>query len=155
MIQLSRCSTYVRYVSFDRLRFLSFSEKKVCSRYPFKGIPNKAPIHPTTLEAGDFLCEFVKKIGGKIAMKAQTFTITEEAGIHARPASVLVSNASKFTSEINLEYKEKKANLKSIMGVMALGIKKGETVKITAEGADEDQAIEKLTDLLKSSNMAQ
>ena len=88
-------------------------------------------------------------------MKEQTFTITEEAGIHARPASVLVSNAGKFSSEINLVYKEKKANLKSIMGVMALGIKKGETVKITAEGPDEEQAIEKLTDLLKSANMAE
>jgi phosphocarrier protein len=88
-------------------------------------------------------------------MKEQTFTVTEEAGIHARPASVLVSNASKFSSEINLEYKDKKANVKSIMGVMALGIKKGEIIKITAEGADEEQAIEKLADLLKSANMAE
>jgi phosphocarrier protein len=87
-------------------------------------------------------------------MKEKTFTITEEAGIHARPASLLVSNAGKFSSEINIEYKEKKANLKSIMGVMALGIKKGETIKITAEGPDEDDAIIKLEELLKSSNMA-
>jgi phosphocarrier protein len=87
-------------------------------------------------------------------MKEQTFTVTEEAGIHARPASLLVSNAGKFSSEINLEYKEKKANLKSIMGVMALGIKKGETIKIIAEGSDEEEAITKLEELLKSSNMA-
>ncbi|MCH5585379.1 phosphocarrier protein HPr [Shimazuella sp. AN120528] len=87
-------------------------------------------------------------------MKEKTFTVIEEAGIHARPASLLVSNASKFSSEINIEYKDKKANLKSIMGVMALGIKKGETIKITAEGSDEDDAIVKLEELLKSSNMA-
>lgn len=87
-------------------------------------------------------------------MKEKTFTIIEEAGIHARPASLLVSNAGKFSSEINIEYKEKKANLKSIMGVMALGIKKGETIKITEEGPDEDDAIVKLEELLKSSNLA-
>lgn len=87
-------------------------------------------------------------------MTEKTFTITDEAGIHARPASLLVTNASKFQSEIKLEFKDKQANLKSIMGVMALGIKKGETVKIVAEGPDEKEAIAKLVEVLKSSNLA-
>lgn len=87
-------------------------------------------------------------------MKEKTFIVTDETGIHARPASLLVSSASKFRSEITIEYKEKKANLKSIMGVMALGVKKGETIKITADGLDEEEAIHTLDVMLRTSSLA-
>ena len=53
------------------------------------------------------------------------FKITDETGLHARPATVLVNTASKFNSEISLTYRDKKVNLKSIMGVMSLGIQQG------------------------------
>lgn len=62
-------------------------------------------------------------------MTEKTFTIIEKTGIHARPATTLVQNASKFNSEVNLEYNGKKVNLKSIMGVMSLGIAHGDQLK--------------------------
>lgn len=71
-------------------------------------------------------------------MASKEFHIVAETGIHARPATLLVQTASKFTSEINLEYKGKSVNLKSIMGVMSLGVGQGADVTITAEGADAD-----------------
>ena len=55
-------------------------------------------------------------------MEKRDFTITAEAGIHARPATILVQTASKFTSDISLAYNGKSVNLKSIMGVMSLGV---------------------------------
>ena len=58
-------------------------------------------------------------------MAEKTFTVTADSGIHARPATVLVQAASKYDSDVNLEYNGKSVNLKSIMGVMSLGIPKG------------------------------
>lgn len=81
-------------------------------------------------------------------MVEKIFTIIDETGIHARPATILVSNASKFQSEIKLEYKEKQVNLKSIMGVMSLGIPKDATIKISAEGSDEEAALHALEEVL-------
>lgn len=74
-------------------------------------------------------------------METKNFNIIAETGIHARPATLLVQAASKFESDINLEYKGKSVNLKSIMGVMSLGVGQGADVVITAEGADEADAI--------------
>lgn len=81
-------------------------------------------------------------------MVEKTFTVIDETGIHARPATILVSNASKFESDIKLEYKEKQVNLKSIMGVMGLGIPKGAEIKIIAEGSDEEAALNALEEVL-------
>ena len=74
-------------------------------------------------------------------MASKDFHIVAETGIHARPATLLVQTASKFASDITLEYKGKSVNLKSIMGVMSLGVGQGADVTITAEGADADDAI--------------
>lgn len=81
-------------------------------------------------------------------MVEKTFTVIDETGIHARPATILVSNASKFESDIKLEYKEKQVNLKSIMGVMGLGIPKGASIKIIAEGSDAEAALNALEEVL-------
>lgn len=70
----------------------------------------------------------------------KTYVVTDETGIHARPATVLVSEASKYESNIDIEYKGKKANLKSIMGVMSLGIMKGSEFKVSVEGSDSEEA---------------
>lgn len=86
-------------------------------------------------------------------MVEKTFTVIDETGIHARPATILVSNASKFESEIKLEYKEKQVNLKSIMGVMGLGIPQGASIKIIAEGADEETALNTLEEVLKKEKL--
>ncbi|MCH6264490.1 phosphocarrier protein HPr [Neobacillus citreus] len=86
-------------------------------------------------------------------MVSKTFTIIDETGIHARPATILVSAASQFNAEITLEYNGKSVNLKSIMGVMSLGIPKGATIKVSAEGSDENEALSLLEDTLKSGGL--
>ncbi|KYD14409.1 hypothetical protein B4135_2836 [Caldibacillus debilis] len=77
------------------------------------------------------------------------YKVVADTGIHARPATVLVQTAGKFDSEITLEYKGKKVNLKSIMGVMSLGIGKGADIKITAEGSDEVNAMQTIEETMK------
>lgn len=88
-------------------------------------------------------------------MVEKTFTVTAETGIHARPATLLVQAAGKFDSEINLAYKEKKVNLKSIMGVMSLGIGKGAEITISAEGNDENDALNTLAETLNREGLAE
>ncbi|WP_341323752.1 phosphocarrier protein HPr [Solibacillus sp. FSL H8-0523] len=81
-------------------------------------------------------------------MENQTYTVLAESGIHARPATGLVQIASEYASELTVEYKEKKANLKSILGVMSLGIGQGASFSIHAEGTDEQEAIEAIENYL-------
>lgn len=88
-------------------------------------------------------------------MVEKQFKVIAETGIHARPATLLVQAASKFDSEITLEYKEKKVNLKSIMGVMSLGVGKGADIKIIAEGSDEEGAMKSLEETLKKEGLAE
>ncbi|MCZ0717734.1 phosphocarrier protein HPr [Aerococcus kribbianus] len=88
-------------------------------------------------------------------MKKQEFNITAETGIHARPATLLVQTASKFQSEINLEYKEKSVNLKSIMGVMSLGVGQGSDVTITADGEDEEEAIQAISETMQKEGLSE
>ena len=82
-------------------------------------------------------------------MLQKEFKVIDETGIHARPATLLVQAASKFQSNIELEYNGRKVNLKSIMGVMSLGVGQGADVVITAEGADEAEAIEGMEQFFK------
>ncbi|GIN75165.1 Phosphocarrier protein HPr [Bacillus paralicheniformis] len=84
----------------------------------------------------------------------QTFTIIDQVGIHARPATTLVQTASKFNADIYLEYNGKTVNLKSIMGVMSLGIPKDAVIKITAQGADEEDAIATLEQVMTQEGLA-
>jgi phosphocarrier protein HPr len=81
-------------------------------------------------------------------MHEKTFNITSEAGIHARPATTLVNTATKFQSDIYLTYNGKSVNLKSIMGIMSLGVQKGAEVTVSAEGSDADAAINELTEVM-------
>ncbi|APH05517.1 phosphocarrier protein HPr [Bacillus weihaiensis] len=88
-------------------------------------------------------------------MAEKTFTVTAETGIHARPATVLVQTASKYDADVNLEYNGKTVNLKSIMGVMSLGIPQGSQIKIIAAGADADEAIKGIEDTLKNEGLGE
>ena len=83
------------------------------------------------------------------------YVITDETGIHARPATMLVQTASKFDSDIQLEYNGKKVNLKSIMGVMSLGVGKDAEITIYADGSDETDAIQSITDVLSKEGLAE
>ena len=71
-------------------------------------------------------------------MKSFEYVITEHVGIHARPAGMLNKEAKKYQSAIMIHRGEKSANVLRLMAVMQLGVKCGETVKVTIEGADED-----------------
>lgn len=88
-------------------------------------------------------------------MEKREFHIVAETGIHARPATLLVQAASKFNSNINLEYNGKSVNLKSIMGVMSLGVGQGADVTITADGDDAKESIEAIADTMKKEGLAE
>ncbi|RLQ97083.1 phosphocarrier protein HPr [Falsibacillus albus] len=88
-------------------------------------------------------------------MVQKQFTVKAETGIHARPATLLVQTASKFNSEVHLEFKGKKVNLKSIMGVMSLGVGKDAEITIIAEGNDEQDALNSLEETLKNEGLAE
>lgn len=83
-------------------------------------------------------------------MENKSYTVVAESGIHARPASGLVRVASKFASDIFMEYEGKKVNLKSILGVMSLGVGQGATFAISIDGADEKAALEEIEGYLKA-----
>ncbi|MGR5860878.1 phosphocarrier protein HPr [Bacillus pacificus] len=83
------------------------------------------------------------------------FKVTSDSGIHARPATLLVNTASKFGSDINLEYNGKNVNLKSIMGVMSLGIQQGAEIKITANGDDAAQALAAIEETMKNEGLGE
>ncbi len=88
-------------------------------------------------------------------MERKDFHVVADTGIHARPATLLVQTASKFSSDINLEYKGKSVNLKSIMGVMSLGVGQGADVTISAEGADEVEAIAAIEETMKKEGLSE
>lgn len=88
-------------------------------------------------------------------MVEKSFKVIAETGIHARPATLLVQAAGKFDSDINLEFNGKKVNLKSIMGVMSLGIGKDADITITAEGSDEQDALRTLAETLNKEGLAE
>lgn len=82
-------------------------------------------------------------------MKEQTFTITAETGVHARPATLLVNKAGQYSSEIEISYNGKAVNLKSIMGVMSLGVPTGAETKVSINGNDEEEAMDGVTQVIK------
>ena len=82
-------------------------------------------------------------------MKEFTYVITDEIGIHARPAGMLVKEAKAFTSKITLEANGKTADATKLMAVMSLGVKNGAEVVIKAEGEDEDAACEAVSKFMK------
>ena len=88
-------------------------------------------------------------------MEKGDFHIIAETGIHARPATLLVQAASKFGSDVNLEYNGKSVNLKSIMCVMSLGVGQNADVTITAEGDDEKDALDAIADTMKKEGLAE
>lgn len=87
-------------------------------------------------------------------MLEKKYTVIAETGIHARPATLLVQVAGKFDSDISLEYKGRTVNLKSIMGVMSLGVGKNAEITISASGHDESAAITTLTETLEKEGLA-
>ncbi|MCL1931931.1 MAG: HPr family phosphocarrier protein [Treponema sp.] len=83
-------------------------------------------------------------------MIEQTVTITNRAGIHARPAALLVQTTKNFSCNIFFEKGNDRINAKSIMGVITLGAAFGTEIKIIAEGEDEQEAVKALVRLFES-----
>lgn len=75
-------------------------------------------------------------------MQKFTYVIKDEIGIHARPAGLLVKEAKKYESKIQIVKTGKAAAATKLMAVMGLGVKCGDTVEVEAEGADEAAAVE-------------
>ena len=83
-------------------------------------------------------------------MIAKEVVIKNQVGLHARPATFFIQKANEFKSSIWVEKEERRVNAKSLLGVLSLGIVKGTTINIIADGADEDAAIETLSELIDS-----
>ena len=77
-------------------------------------------------------------------------TISNESGLHARPAALFVQIANKYDCEINVKKGRQKVNGKSIMGIMMLAAEKGSKISIIADGADAEEATKELESLLLS-----
>ncbi|MCT4598969.1 MAG: HPr family phosphocarrier protein [Vallitalea sp.] len=82
-------------------------------------------------------------------MEKFTAEVRNEVGLHARPASVLTKTTSKFKSDITISKDGKDYNAKSIIGILSMGAKKGDTVSLTIEGSDEEKAAEILKSLFE------
>lgn len=76
-------------------------------------------------------------------------TVTNETGLHARPAALFVQTAQRFKSKIIVKSGKKTTDAKSILGVMSLGVTRGTTITILAEGEDAREAIEALVYLVE------
>ena len=83
-------------------------------------------------------------------MKQISIVVIDPVGLHARPATVAVNAASKFKSEVKITYKGRSVNMKSIMGVMSLGIPTQSDVTISCEGEDEDVAVKTIEEVLRA-----
>jgi phosphocarrier protein len=83
-------------------------------------------------------------------MTEQKVTVTNRAGVHARPAAVIVQTVKDFKSTIFIQRDNNKINAKSIMGVITLGAGYGTELTISAEGEDEVLAVEALVHLVES-----
>jgi phosphocarrier protein HPr len=81
-------------------------------------------------------------------MVERDVTVKNRAGIHARPAGMIVTLANKYSSQIFIEKDNDKINAKSIMGLITLGVLCNTTIKISAEGPDEQAAVDGLVKLI-------
>ena len=76
--------------------------------------------------------------------------VQNQVGLHARPATFFIQKANEFRSTIWVEKEERRVNAKSLLGVLSLGIVGGTSIKIIADGADENQAVDSLVKLVQS-----
>lgn len=83
-------------------------------------------------------------------MISQSVTIQNSVGLHARPATFFIQKANSYKSSIWVEKEDCRVNAKSLLGVLSLGIVKGTTITLIADGSDEAAAVEGLTELINS-----
>lgn len=83
-------------------------------------------------------------------MIVKEIAIENQVGLHARPATFFIQKANEFKSSIWVERGESRVNAKSLLGILSLGVMGGTTIKIIADGPDEQQAVESLVRLVES-----
>ena len=83
-------------------------------------------------------------------MISRDVTIINSMGLHARPATFFVQNAHKFKIGIWVQSGDRKVNAKSLLGVLSLGIAKGMTITLIADGYDEEEALADIAKLIDS-----
>ena len=81
-------------------------------------------------------------------MVTKEVMVINPKGLHARPATLLVRKAASFKSDISIEYMGKKANIKSLIGILSLGVGPNTTVNVIANGDDEKLALEEIVNLI-------
>ncbi|WP_077533135.1 HPr family phosphocarrier protein [Massiliimalia massiliensis] len=83
-------------------------------------------------------------------MYVKDVEVQNQVGLHARPATFFIQKANEYKSSIWVEKEERRVNAKSLLGVLSLGILGGNNIKIIADGADEQEAVEGLAKLVDS-----
>ena len=83
-------------------------------------------------------------------MISRKVTITNSSGLHARPATFFIQKANTYKSSIWVEKDERRVNAKSLLGVLSLGIIGGTSIRISADGGDEKDAVDQLVELVQS-----
>ena len=81
-------------------------------------------------------------------MYSQEAVVNNQVGLHARPATFFIQKANEFKSAIWVEKDERRVNAKSLLGVLSLGITKGTTITLLADGSDEKEAVAALSELV-------
>ncbi len=76
--------------------------------------------------------------------------VKNQVGLHARPATFFIQKANEFKSSIWIEKEERRVNAKSLLGILSLGIVGGTDIRVIADGADEQQAVDALVELVES-----
>ena len=83
-------------------------------------------------------------------MVSKKVVVNNATGLHARPATLLVKKASSFKSNVRIEFNGKEANVKSLIGVLSLGVTKDSEITVMASGDDETLAVEEIVKLINS-----
>ena len=83
-------------------------------------------------------------------MYLKDVTVKNQVGLHARPATFFIQKANEFKSSVWVEKEERRVNAKSLLGVLSLGIVGGTTIRIIADGVDEQDAVDSLVKLVDS-----
>ena len=107
---------------------------------------------PFSKQAGTRLRGTYPAAGIRRIMRVQTknVIVNNQVGLHARPATFFIQKANEFKCTIWVEKEERKINAKSLLGVLSLGVTKGTEITLIADGADEEQALLALEDLINS-----
>ena len=104
-------------------------------------------IHYFTIDLRDTVW-YNNGIWGYFCMTTKNIEIQNAVGLHARPATYFIQKANSFRSSIWVENSDRRANAKSLLGVLSLGISKGDIITILADGSDEEAAVDALVALI-------